>query len=94
MEIVWRQAALNDLEAIREFIAENNPVAAARVRAAVRAAVERLAVYPNLGRAGRVEGTRELIIAGTPFIAAYRVLGDQLRILSIIHSSRQWPRRF
>jgi toxin ParE1/3/4 len=93
MEIIWRPAALNDLEAIREFVAQGNPQAAARVRTAIRAAVERLATYPNLGRAGRVAGTRELIVSDTPFIVAYRVVGDQLRILSIIHASRQWPRR-
>src|SRR5579884_2854868 len=61
MEIVWRRSALNDLEALREFIAQDNPRAAARIYAAIQAAVERLAAYPNLGRAGRVEGTRELI---------------------------------
>jgi toxin ParE1/3/4 len=94
MEIIWRQAALNDLEAIREFIAQDNPDVAARVRAAIRAAVERLAVYPHLGRAGRVAGTRELIVPGTPYIVAYRVVGDQLRILSVIHSARRWPQRF
>jgi toxin ParE1/3/4 len=94
MEIIWRQAALNDLEAIREFIAQDNPQGAARVRTAIQAAVERLSIYPNLGRAGRVAGTRELIVPDTPYIAAYRVVGDQLRILSIIHASRQWPRRF
>jgi toxin ParE1/3/4 len=70
------------------------PGAAARVLATIRAAVERLAIHPNLGRAGRVEGTRELIIPGAPYIVAYRVVGNQIRILSIIHASRQWPRRF
>lgn len=94
MVITWRRAALNDLEAIQEFIAQDNPDAAVRIRTAIRAAVERLAVYPDLGRAGRVEGTRELIFPGTPYIAVYRVIGGQLRILSIIHSSRQWPQRF
>jgi toxin ParE1/3/4 len=94
MEIIWRRAALNDLEAIREFIAQDDPAAAARVRAAIRAVVDPLANYPNLGRAGRVEGTRELIIAGFPYIVAYRVAEKQVRVLSIIHTSRQWPRRF
>jgi len=54
MEIIWRRAALNDLEAIREFIAQDNPQPAARVRDAIRVAVSRLAVHPNLGRTGRV----------------------------------------
>jgi toxin ParE1/3/4 len=94
MEITWRRAALNDLETIREFIAQDNPEAAARVHAAIRAAVDPLADYPILGRTGRVDGTRELIIAGLPYIVAYRVVDNQIRILSVIHTSRQWPRRF
>ena len=94
MQIIWRRAALNDLEAIREFIAQDNPEAAARVHAAIGAAVDPLADYPNLGRAGRVDGTRALIIADFPYIVAYRVVENQIRILSVIHTSRQRPRRF
>lgn len=94
MEIIWRRAALGDLEAIREFIAQDNPAAAARVRGAIRTAVERLADYPNLGRAGRIDGTRELFVAGLPYIVAYRVAEGEVRVLSVIHAARQWPRRF
>ena len=94
MEILWRAAALNDLEAIRDFIAQDNPQAAARVRTAIRTAVDRLAQYPEFGREGRVPGTRELIVATAPYIVAYRIAEDQVRILAVIHTSRQWPRRF
>jgi toxin ParE1/3/4 len=94
MRIIWRRAALNDLEAIREFIAQDNPQAATRVHAAVRTAVDPLASYPNLGRAGRVDGTRELIVVDLPYVIVYRVLEDTVRILAVIHTSRQWPRRF
>ena len=92
MEIVWRRAALNDLEAIREFIEQDNPDAAARVYEAIRAAVDPLAAHPNIGRAGRVEGTREL--SSLPYIVVYRVVEEQVRILSVMHTARQWPRRF
>lgn len=94
MEIIWRRVALNDLEEIRRYIADGNPAAGARIRAMIRNAVEQLAVYPNLGRSGRVEGTRELVIAGTPYIVVYRVLSNRLRILAVIHGSRRWPQRF
>jgi len=94
MRIIWRRAALNDLESVREFIAQDNPQAAARVHAAIRAAVDPLADYPNLGRAGRVDSTRELIVVELPYIIVYRVAEDTVRILAVIHTSRQWPRRF
>ena len=94
MEIIWRHIALNDLEAIRRYIAQENPAAGARIRATIRNAVERLAQHPHLGRPGRVEGTRELVIAGTPFIVVYRALANRLRILAVIHGSRRWPERF
>jgi toxin ParE1/3/4 len=86
--------ALNDLEQIRRYIAEENPAAGARITAMIRNAVEQLTDHPNLGRSGRVEGTRELVIADTPYIVAYRVLNNRLRILSVIHGARRWPERF
>ena len=94
MEIIWRRAALNDLEAIREFIAQDNPRAATRIFAAIKAAIDPLADHPNLGRPGRVEGTRELIVAYLPYIVVYRVAEGVVRVLAVIHTSRQWPRRF
>ena len=94
MEIVWRASALNDLEAIREFIIQENPTAAARILDAICVAIDRLGRHPGLGRAGRVEGTKELIISNAPYIVAYRVVENQVRILAIVHTSRQWPRRF
>ena len=94
MEIIWRRAALNDLEALHEFIAEDNPEAAQRVAAAIGAAVHPLAEHPNLGRAGRVGGTRELVLSSLPYIIVYRIVAEQVRILSVMHTSRQWLRRF
>jgi len=53
MEIIWRRIALNDLEAIRRYIAQENPAAGARIRGTIRNAIERLADHPHLGRPGR-----------------------------------------
>jgi toxin ParE1/3/4 len=55
---------------------------------------QRLADYPNLGRPGRVDETRELVVADTPYIVAYVVLDNQLMILSVLHGAREWPKRF
>ena len=44
-----------------------------------------------MGRPGRIEGTRELVISRTPYIAAYRIAGDTVRILRLLHGAQQWP---
>jgi toxin ParE1/3/4 len=78
----------------RRYIAEENPRAAARVRAAIIISVGRPASHPSLGRPGRVDGTRELVIPRTPYVVAYVVLDEQVMILSVMHSARKWPDRF
>jgi addiction module RelE/StbE family toxin len=93
MEIIWRQTALNDLKAIRAFIAQDNTAAADNVSSAIRTAVIQLGQYPELGRAGRVDGTRELAIPHMPYIVGYRVVESRVHILTVIHTSRQWPQR-
>ena len=57
-------------------------------------AVERLEHFPGIGRAGRVEGTKELVIDGTPYVVPYRTKGERIEILRVYHSSRLWPQRF
>jgi addiction module RelE/StbE family toxin len=82
------------LEDIKERIAADNPAAAARMIERIRDAVSRLAGFPASGRPGRVVGTRELMIAGTPYIVPYRVKGDAVQIITILHSAQRWPERF
>ncbi len=94
MDIVWRRMALDDLEAARRYVAEHNPGAVARVRSAILTSIGRLADHPNLGRPGRVDGSRELVIPRTPYIVAYAVLDELVMILSVMHSARKWPDRF
>jgi toxin ParE1/3/4 len=57
----------------------------------IRASVERLATSPGLGRPGRVTGTRELVIVGTPYIVPYRVKADVIQIITVLHGARRWP---
>jgi toxin ParE1/3/4 len=59
----------------------------------IRAAVTRLAASPALARPGRVAGTRELVIPRTPYIVPYRVKGDVVQIITILHGARRWPDR-
>ena len=57
----------------------------------IRAQVAGLARFPERGRLGRVEGTRELVIHRTPYIAAYPIVRDTVRILRVLHGAQQWP---
>ncbi|MGH6905676.1 MAG: type II toxin-antitoxin system RelE/ParE family toxin [Geminicoccaceae bacterium] len=93
MRIVWRRWALADLLALQAYIARNDPRAAHRIAQRIKAAVGRLERFPEIGRPGRVQGTRELVVARTPYIVPYRVQGDEVQILRIYHAARRWPER-
>ena len=94
MKLRWTRLALEDLNSAYEYISEENPSAAAKVSKKIKDAVKALRTYPNLGRPGRVDDTRELVIPGTPFIVAYHVGGKQVEILVVIHAARRWPSSF
>jgi plasmid stabilization system protein ParE len=59
----------------------------------IRAAAARLLDHPALGRPGRVPGTRELVVSGTPYILPYRVQGETVQILHVLHGAQRWPER-
>ena len=88
----WLKRALANLDAEAAFIARDNPAAAARVVDAIAKAVELLAQNPALGRPGRVEGTRDLVVPGTPYLVPYRVRGHAVEILRVFHGARKWPK--
>ena len=50
-----------------------------------------LAKFPRRGRSGRIDGTRELIFAGLPYIAVYRIQDQDLEVLRIYHAAQDWP---
>jgi toxin ParE1/3/4 len=91
LKIFWLEKAAIDLEEAYEFIWHDNPPAAENEIRKVFESVELLSINPGMGKAGRVAKTRELVIAGTPYIVIYRVKGTRLEILRVFHGSRQWP---
>lgn len=94
MQVRWLKRALNNLKEEAEYIAQDDPQSAARVVLRIEETVELLAGHPSLGRVGRVPGTRELVIPGTPYLAPYRVHGKSIDILRVFHASRRWPSAF
>jgi len=88
----WSNDALEDLAAIRRYIAEDHPAAAQSVGQRILSTITYLRDHPGIGRAGRVQGTRELIIPGLPYIVPYRMKENLIELLRVFHTSRQWPK--
>ncbi|MBA5607175.1 type II toxin-antitoxin system RelE/ParE family toxin [Duganella sp. FT3S] len=90
MKLVWTRPASLDRKEIREYIAQDNPAAALALDALLGTMAGRLADHPGLGKPGRVAGTRELV-AHQHYILLYDTAGDQVRVLRVLHTARQWP---
>jgi toxin ParE1/3/4 len=94
MNIVWSPEAIEDLASLRAYIAEDDPSAARRAVLHIVQNVERLLPdNPQIGRAGRVPGTRELVIPRTLYIVPYRFQRSTIQILRLYHGARRWPDR-
>jgi toxin ParE1/3/4 len=91
--IVWSPRATEHLAHLRAYIARDNPKAANRIAGTLLEAAERLAELPNLGRPGRVAGTRELVVPGTPYVIPFRLRGDRLEVIAVFHGRQKWPKR-
>jgi len=94
VRLEWSLFAVSDREQIFDYIEADNPYAAVSIDDRIQEAVETLLQFPLSGRPGRVEGTRELVIADTPYIAAYRVMNETILILRVLHGAQLWPDEF
>ncbi|MEQ1589484.1 MAG: type II toxin-antitoxin system RelE/ParE family toxin [Gallionella sp.] len=91
MRVRWLRKALLNLDQAANYIAQDNPKAAAEFVIHLRDSALMLGEQPNLGRVGRISGTRELVIANLPYILPYRVRNDTVEILRVLHTARKWP---
>lgn len=91
MRVRWTTQAAQALEQIGDYIAADNPHAAHEVVNTIYERVQQLADFPSLGRVGRLEGTRELVIQGLPYFVPYRVRDEAVEVLDVLHTSRRFP---
>lgn len=94
MQLEWSRFALADREAIFDYIEADSPQAAVAVDDRIRQRIEELRQFPQIGRPGRIAGTRELTIQRTPYIAAYSIAEKTIRILRVLHGAQMWPQEF
>lgn len=91
MRVKLSPRARSDLHELVRRIAADSPRNARLVRERIDEAIQQLREHPESGRPGRVDGTRELVIPRTGYIAPYRIANRTLEIIAFIHESRQWP---
>ncbi len=92
MKVEWLPEAERSLAAQLERIGKHDPWAALDMGDAIHAAVGRLADFPAMARAGRVRGSRELVVVGTPYTVVYRIEPSVVVILRVLHGAQRWPR--
>ena len=92
MRLRWTEPATSDLTHICDYTEEHSGgTTARRVALSIYEGVSALVKFPERGRTGRKSGTRELVLAGLPYLAVYRLQGDTVEILRILHGAQDWP---
>ena len=91
MKVVWSARAIRHLGALSAYIAKDSEQSASRVATRILKAVDLLQTQPEMGRPGRILGTRELVVPGTPYIIPYRARGERLELMAVFHGRQQWP---
>ena len=83
--------AVADLLSIVEYISDDNPDAAQALKDEIEAKVSRLPDHSQLYRAGRVDGTREMVVRRN-YIVVYMEDASAVTVLRVLHAAQQWPR--
>ena len=93
--VKWSDAAKLQLNQAHDYIAmAGSEELARRITRQVVDSVQQLIAFPMSGRIGRVVKTRELVLPRTPFIVAYSIEQDHIRILAVYHGAQRWPEAF
>ncbi len=91
MEIRWSPVAAEDFSSIIHYIRRDSPEAAQRVAKVIYDGASSLSDFPYKGRAGRVEGTRELPLSPLAYVLVYRIARDAVEIADVIHGAQKYP---
>ena len=90
MKVIWSRDASAQRWEIRKYIRQDNPAAARKIDKLLGDKAKRLVRHPELGRPGRVRGTRELV-AHPNYIIVYELTGDEARVLRVLHAAMSYP---
>ena len=93
MRVLWTHSARRDLAAHFDYLAARNPATALQLEAIALRMVEGLIDYPQRGRPGRREGTRELLVSNLPYVVVSSIGEDRVIVLRMLHTAQDWPPR-
>lgn len=91
MKLLWTRLALTDVKQLYAYIAEDNATAARQMVTRIQQGVETLKKHPYMGKPGRVNDTRELMIGKSPYCVVYQLQQSCILILAVIHQAQRWP---
>ena len=91
MKLEWTQLAATDRKRFFDYLEAEHPYAASMLDERLQKQIQQLISFPESGRQGRVAGTRELVVQRTPYIVAYQIVHDTVRILRVLHEAQRWP---
>jgi toxin ParE1/3/4 len=91
VRVRWLKTANRNLDAAAEYVSREDPDTARNMYAHIRGRVAELAKRPEMGRPGRIFGTRELVLERYPYIIPYRIRGNEVQVLRVFHTSRKPP---
>ncbi len=92
MRIIWSDEALADLASALDHLEKESDAAADLVDQRIREAGALLERFPMMGRAGRIQNTREFVVQRTSYVLAYELDAEVIRVLRLLHAARLWPR--
>lgn len=90
LEVEWKEAALADLIDILDYISDENPEAAQRLRDDIAIKAANLPLHPKIYRQGRVAGTREMVVHEN-YLVVYAESAKVISILRVLHAAQSWP---
>lgn len=91
MKVEWSAPAEADLDRITAYVAAQSVASALRLQDRLVSAAADLAILSERGRRGRITGTRERVLSGTPYILVYEVEDGVVSVLHVFHGARDWP---
>ena len=87
--LIWTRRAIEDVQSIQQFIAQDSPHYAELVRQQLIAAVERLPTFPQSGRVvPEVDNPAIREVIHGSYRIVYRLRHGEIHILTVHHAAR------